>query len=80
VVVLGERGIGKTNVLRQLANQLPAGDHGAFLDRSSRSTTASFSVLLLFRRAPGALRCSIQMQAATKVYNLERPPEEKILL
>lgn len=38
------------------------------------------SFLLLFRRASSALRCAIQMQQASKAYNLERLPEEQVLL
>ncbi len=38
------------------------------------------SFLLLFRRASSALRCSIQMQQASRAYNLERVPEEQVLL
>lgn len=38
------------------------------------------SFLILFRRPEGALRCAVDMQRACQRHNLERPPEEKVLL
>jgi len=38
------------------------------------------SFLLLFRRPERALACALEMQAACKRYNVDRKPEEQILL